>query len=119
MNKIYTLGTMQIDLDSNSSRINSRRLWYFFANFEDAEKWVLENGENIFEYYYNVALIEEYPVFNPKDIDDAFFNLPQQWWYKCHFPLPPFPDNIEVPLLIISKIETPPQFKNICNFWAG
>lgn len=119
MYKVYAVGVMQIDLSETQKYPNGHktRLWYFFANFEDAEKCVLENQTDIFEYYYNVALIEEHYVHDPNDpAPPSIGVLAKQWWYKAEYV-----EDYEGTLtnIVISKIDKPQVFKNIVNFWAG
>jgi hypothetical protein len=123
MQTIYVVGTMQLNLsddsgDSPGGIIKHQRLWHFYARFEDAEKAVLENHSNIFEYYYNVALIEEHYIYDPTDKSETPFGwgMPNQWWYEATF-YPEPNDRIRNPS--VRKIEQPTFFKQICNFWAG
>lgn len=114
MNKIYVVGVMEVDRnDPEYSTKKSSRVWYFFVNFADAEKCVIENQCNIFEYSYNIALIEEHYVYDPqdppKDLEDRV--IAKQWWYEAIFTEPDNP--------IVSKIEPPRQFENVFNFWAS
>jgi hypothetical protein len=123
MNRIYVLGTMDVNLPDNSGNspgqiIKHQRLWYFFAHFKDAEECVLQNQSNIFEYYYNLALIEEHYVYDPTDKSETPINwgMTPQWWYQATFHPEPT-DQLQNPT--VRKIEQPACFKNICNFWAG
>lgn len=97
-----------------SSAIKSQRLWHFFAHFEDAEKCVLENHTNIFEYTYNLALIEEHYVYDPNDPSKNYNFIAPQWWYQATYPNNSVNCDPE-----IKKIDQPECFKQICNFWAG
>ena len=115
---------MKLDLlaNSTSSAIKHQRLWGFFTNFKDAERSVLENRSenhsNIFEYYYNIALIEEYYVYDSSDDSEIHISLntPTQWWYQAtYYPEPN--DRLINPT--ICKIEQPKCFSHTCNFWAG
>lgn len=117
--KIYAVGVIQADLSENPSHfIKSQRLWYLFADFESAEKCVLENQSDIFEYYYNVALIEEITVLFPKSSEkNEDWRIPKQWWYKITYHEHPN-DNIEI-APTIEKIETPKCVENVCCFWVG
>ena len=120
MYKVYAVGVMQVDLSRADKFPSDRksRLWFFFANFEDAEKCVLENQSDIFEYYYNIALIEEHYVHDPNDPAPPEIGvIAKQWWYEAQYPTDE--KTGESLPLIISKIETPQIFRNIVNFWAG
>jgi hypothetical protein len=112
MNKVYAVGVMTLK-DDVCNAIKSQRLWHFFAHFEDAEKCVLENQTNIFEYTYNLALIEEHFVYDPNDSEPGNIVAPQ-WWYQAIYPN----NGIDV-VPQIKKIEQPECFKQLCNFWAG
>ena len=114
---------MQLNLsddsgDSPSGVIKQRRLWGFFANFKDAEESVLKNHSDIFEYYYNVALIEEHYVYDSTEKSETpiAWDVPTQWWYEAtYYPEPT--NQLQNPS--VRKIEQPTFFKHVCNFWAG
>ena len=115
MHKVYAVGVLKADLSDNPRRfIIDRRLWYLFADFEAAQKCVLENQSDIFEYYYNIALIEEISVLNPFDQNNAW-NIPTQWWYKITYH--PSDDN-EIPPTI-EEIPPPKCAENVACFWVG
>ena len=114
MNKIYVVGVMTLKSDFSNTIKSPKRLWYFFVNFKDAEKCVLENQTNIFEYTYNLALIEEHYVYDPNDNSKPGDIIAPQWWYQAIYPNNGVDVNPE-----IRKIEQPECFKQICNFWAG
>jgi hypothetical protein len=117
--KIYAVGVMTADLSENPrSFIKEQRLWYMFANFEDAEKCVLQNESDIFEYSYNLALIEEIYLIGSKTSDEekeAGWTVPKQWWYYADYSQgaesEPYP--------IVTKIDTPKTVENVCCFWCG
>lgn len=111
MSKIYAVGVMQLDFDTG--RTASKRLWYFYKNFEDAERGILENHSDIFEYYYNVALIEEHILIDGEGSDSDTFGNWQQWWYQATYLETGDGD------LKIERIETPICFQQICCLWAG
>jgi hypothetical protein len=124
MNKVYAVGVMQADLSDNSGNspgqiIKASRLWFFFARFEDAEECVLQNQTDIFEYYYNVALIEEHYVYDPHDPEGATqkWNTPTQWWYEAIYPVVNTGKDDVGPQ--IRKMENPKIFEHIYCFWAG
>lgn len=108
--KIYAVGVMQVDL--STGRITTKRLWYFFQSFQDAEKCVLENHSDIFEYYYNIALIEEHTLISPGD-PEAIVETYAQWWYQATY------YDHESGDLRIEQIEAPVAFSQICCVWAG
>ncbi|CAM6006392.1 unnamed protein product [Sphagnum balticum] len=90
MKKVYAIGTMLIDLSEKSNkRINSKRLWFLYHDFDQAEKVVLENVGDIFEYYYNVALIEEIGVIDendpPQPGQEHLWGRPRSWWYRAEY----------------------------------
>lgn len=57
---IYAVGTLFIDYNENLKYLNvkDKRLWYLFKNLDEAKSCILNNSSDIFEYYYNYALIE-------------------------------------------------------------
>lgn len=117
MAKIYAMGTMRVNLTDNPSKfIESQRLWFLFSDFDTAEKAVLSNEFDIFEYYYNIALIEEIellPVTDPK----ALYTSNNQWWYSAAYK-----DNFNQIYdynLEIKKIPKPMTVENLVNFWVG
>jgi len=114
MNKVYAVGVMRIDLTETYPLGKSQRLWHFFAHFEDAEKCVLENWGDMFENYYNVALIEEHFVYDPQDIADSLV-VGKQWWYQATYE----EYERDADRIYISKIEPPASLQGIINFWAG
>jgi hypothetical protein len=124
MNKVYAVGVMQVDLTDDPAKFPIRkaeRLWFFYANFEDAEKCVLENQTDIFEYYYNIALIEEHYVHDPKDpaSPDADIVCAKQWWYLATYKEEDA-DELEVASNpTITAIDQPKGFEHVVNFWAG
>jgi 3-methyladenine DNA glycosylase AlkD len=117
MNKVYALGVMIIDLAANKIKLpRQERLWNLFADFETAEKYVLENTGDFFEYYYNIALIEEVNVIDLKapPIENYDWHAQREWWYQAdHSQL----DDNKNPK--ISKIEKPDCIKHVVNFWCG
>ena len=122
MYKVYVVGVMQLDLTETKRFPAERktRLWHFFARFEDAEKCVLYNQNDIFESYYNIALIEEHYVYDPEDKPDVDFTSwlsAKQWWYKADHRLDE--EGRYIGKVAVTKIEPPQIFRNIVNFWAG
>jgi len=122
MNKVYTVGVMQVDLSDDPNKFPIRkaeRLWFFYTRFEDAEKCVLENQTDIFEYYYNIALIEEHYVRDPADppLPGTDILCAKQWWYLATYKEDDELDSGPNPT--VTAIDQPVGFKNIVNFWAG
>jgi len=112
MNKVYAVGVLLLDLSVNAQRIiQSKRLWYLYSKFEDAEACVLENKSDIFEFYYNCALIEEVYVI-PVDPNDMA-PMPRQWWYAAEY------SDLSNDGPIIFKTDVPKSFLSICSFWIG
>jgi hypothetical protein len=114
-------GVLQVDLSSTTKRlIKDQRLWYMFKNFEDAEKCVLENQSDLFEYHYNMALIEEVHLLdfsNQNDKDETIFAR-KQWWYRITYYNHPTNDDIEIKPTI-EQVDVPSIFENTCRFWVG
>jgi hypothetical protein len=116
MNKVYALGVMQIDLSDspNNQTIKHSRLWALCDSFEYAEKCILENRGDIFEYYYNVALIEEIGLVSENaDQKQLLYSPPKQWWYRADYG-----NNIERNP-IVRSMDAPSAMHGICNFWVG
>jgi len=112
MKKVYALGVILADLSDNPrSFMKDHRLWYIFGNFADAEKCVLENQSDIFEGYYNLALIEEISVINPLD-QSEMWGVPPQWWYLAD-------SSIDRYSPVISRIEPPKAAEHLACFWVG
>jgi len=118
MKKVYALGVMLLD---EKGGIKQSRLWSLYLNFEDAERAVLSNTGDIFEYYYNYALIEEIWVVNSEDnptkeeVKELF--PPKEWWYKATFygdevNEPPFNPKVE-------KTNKPQSLERVAFFWIG
>jgi hypothetical protein len=105
MDKIYTLTVINCKEDV----IKDQRTCGWFKTFEEADEIVIDNQGDIFEVYYNYAVIEEYqPGF--------YFSAPQIQWYFADFdkrkdgrPNDP----------IVSKIDCPEKWKQICNWAMG
>jgi hypothetical protein len=118
MSKVYAVGVIQADLSENPRRfIKDQRLWFLYSKFEDAEKCVLENHSDIFEYYYNFAVIEEVYVIDPsspRKKDEGNY-VPKQWWYKADFSAGREGDHHPV----ITSVEQPKCMENICCIWIG
>ena len=82
----------------NSKIVDSRR-WGWYETLEDAEKVVLENESNIFENYYDYAVIEEMP-------EGALACSKNEWWYLYKNDM-------------VSKCKKPKKFFQVCNFCLG
>jgi hypothetical protein len=112
--KAYAVGVILADLSEKPRRfIKESRLWCLFAKLEDAEKCVLENHGDIFEYYYNMAVIEEVSVIDPNNVDktNSRAYIPKQWWYKITY--------CSEGNYTIDKVSQPAIFQNIVNIWIG
>jgi hypothetical protein len=122
MKKVYAIGTMLIDLSEKSAnRIKASRLWTLYHDFDEAEKVVMENSGDIFEYYYNVALIEEICVIDKKDPpqpgEEHLWGPPRQWWYHAEYTTEENGEQSREPT--VSKMGVPENLKNVCYFWVG
>ena len=121
--KVYALGVMRLEYDLNSQDddpnfiTTDERLWALFSSFEEAEKAMLENRGDLFEYHYNVGLIEEVFTLDSKDPNATRFNE-KRWWYHAQFtPNPEAPFGKDGPL--ITKMDCPIHFERTVNFWVG
>jgi len=105
---IYAMGVMQLDFELRNP-IRSTRLWELYRRFDDAEETVLLNRGDIFEYYYNYALIEEVAVVPSR----GKYTIPkQQWYYADYYTKDKFS-------VVVSKVDVPKQFKNTFCWWVG
>ncbi len=114
MRKIYGVGCMQLDLESEYKPIQNKYLQGLYTSFEEAEKAVLNNAGDMIEYYYNMIIIED--MYLCGEGDDKYERR-QTHWYKVEFIGPvkgPFG-----PEPVITKIETPAICKSICHFLDG
>lgn len=119
MKKVYALGVMQIDTSPNANRtIKSDHLAGLYAHFEEAERAVLENRGDMFEYYYNYALIEETYVIDPIDPpkEGEHLDTPREWWYFADHSKSS-EDNDFNPE--ISACQKPKCLENLVYFWIG
>lgn len=122
MNKVYAVGVLQIDLSENARRIiKEDRLWHLFAKFEDAEEAVLKNSGDIFEYYYNFALIEETYVIDPTDPPKPgeFGGFPKEWWYHADYTVNPPDEKTGWREPFIQAVEKPKCLDKTVYFWVG
>lgn len=112
MKTVYAVGVLKLNLSSNGvtfTDLRDSRLWFLFSTFENAERAVLENYSDLFECYYNIAIIEEIQVQNGsrKKLPGP---IPKQWWYLADY---------SKKAIDIHPIPIPEGFFNICNFWVG
>lgn len=119
MNKVYAVGCLELDTAENARRVILQdRLWFLFAKFEEAEKCILENHSDIFEYSYNYALIEEILVIDDSipyvEGESAEFP-PREWWYHADFSV--ITEEVLNPL--VTKVEKPKCLDRTCCFWAS
>lgn len=80
------------------------RVWGWFSTFEKAEDIILNNRADVFECSYDYACVEE--------VKEGFVSAHKvMQWYKAVYKdgLPP----------VISKCDTPEDFKNTVNFSMG
>jgi len=103
--KIYAMGVMLLDFELRYV-VRSTRLWALYKRFNDAEKTILTNSGDIFEFYYNYALIEEVSVIPSR----GKFEFPKQWWYYADYSSGD---------LIISKVDVPKPLENTFCWWVG
>ena len=115
MNKIYTIYVVALDDDGTrmKTRVGKKgnvyelgdRVWGWFDKFEDAEKIVLNNETDIFEYYYNYACIEEVPM-------GVITVAKVIQWYKSGF-------DSDSGVVSVGKVDPPPFAENTVNFTIG
>lgn len=106
---VFAVGVIKANLSESSDRfVLDSRLWYLFSSFEHAERCVLENETDIFENYYNLALIEEISILDKKPIWQA----PKQWWYRAQYV-----DDYST--CSVEQIDAPQRAENVVCFWVG
>lgn len=111
MIKAYAVGVMCVEYEKPWVKQGSRLL-SLYAKLEDAEKAIVHNHGDMFEHYYNYALIEEYYLINPLIPGPSFYNG-EQWWYYADYSQ----GDRDHPH--ITKTDVPIWAKNTCNFWIG
>jgi hypothetical protein len=97
MDKIYLVTVMNEKGD---------RCWGWLPTFEEAEDTVLENVGDIFECYYDYAVIEEC-------LPGWYHSHKQMGWYKAIF------DTSKKPYPQVIKIERPKEYDGVFNFGVG
>ena len=112
--KVYALGVLKIqEINKEDYSIKSDHLCSLYARFEDAEKAVLESKGDMFENYYNYALIEETWVIDhsvPFDKNENWFP-PKEFWYKATFD--------EENEIHVEKCDKPDSLDRVVYFWTG
>lgn len=113
--KIYAMGVLQM----RDGSCKNDRLWALYKTFEDAERAVLTNEGDIFECYYNYAMIEEYELITPKNqseyIGPRYNSFQKQWWYATKY----LNENIETEYYpLVEKCESP-FLPNTIHTWIG
>lgn len=115
MKHIYAVGVLQLKEQTiRGPLIADQRLWHLFASLEEAQECVLQNQGDLFEYYYNYALIEEVYVFDKTDHYRESSGLPQEWWYHADFSKM---DENKNPT--ITAVEKPAVLEKMVYFWVG
>ena len=76
---IYTVTVMrEADIKDPRSFPKTSRVWGFEMSLEEADRVVLSNQSDLFEFYYQYAVIEEVPAGVPAWGDGPL----RTWWYK-------------------------------------
>lgn len=118
MNKVYAVGCMQIDTAENAVKdLKSQRLWGLFASLEAAQQYVIENRGDIFERYYNYALIEELHLWDTPSDDGEHHYVPKEWWFHATFPNANDQDDWNH--AEVTPCDKPKCLDRIVCFWAG
>ncbi len=106
METIFVISVINYEKD----RIKDDRTWGWFHTFKDAENIVLNNSGDIFEVYYNYAVIEE--------VEPGFYHVNKvRGWYKADYENR-MKDRPNSPTVI--KCKRKPNFaKSTCNFTMG
>lgn len=93
-------------INYRDEKIKDDRTWGWFNSFKKAEDIVLKNQTDIFEYYYNYAVIEKVP-------EGVLQTNEQIQWYAVAY------NKNYANEVIVTKIDCPDMFKNIFNFSIG
>lgn len=94
------------------------RLWCLYSTFEQAEEAMLNNHGDLFEFSYNLGLIEEVYVIGSGDDASLTYQGEKRWWYHAEYAKnDQAPFGMDGP--VIKKIDCPQFFENTCNFWVG
>jgi len=101
MNEIYIIHCFNYKKD----RTNGSYTVGWFHSFEEAEEFVMTNIGDIFEYYYNYAVIES--------VKSGHARCEKLAWYTPHYA------EDGTGLTHVEKIEEPEVFKNLVNFGMG
>ena len=113
--KVYATGVLKIqEVSKEDYSIKSDHLCVLYGRFEDAEKAILENKGDMFEHYYNYALIEETWVIDhsvPSDGTKENWFPPQEWWYKASYD--------EEGECHVEKCDKPESLDRVVYFWTG
>jgi len=105
MEYIYVIVLFKIQ----SGIVKQERAVGWFNSFEEAERYVLSNEGDMYEYgEYNVALIEK--------IHSGFYMKPEETWYAVDASQE---REIGVMEYKIEKCEKPGIFEKICGFSMG
>ncbi len=113
---------MQIDTSEKAHRtIKSDHLAGLYAHFEEAERAILENRGDFFEYYYNYALIEETYVIDHQDPPGPgeLPFPPKEWWYHADYSVNQPDPKTGWSEPVISPCEKPKVLDRIVYFWVG
>lgn len=117
MTYVYAVGVMQLDTsDKNKYAKKDERLWHLFAKLEEAQECVLQNRGDLFEYYYNYALIEEIYVIDKTETpkEGESYGFPREWWYFADFSQMDEEKNPK-----ITEVPKPECFDRTVYFWVG
>lgn len=94
--------------DPDGATKGSRRCWGFELSFDEAERKVLGNVSDLFEFYYNWAVIERMPVGVPTWGSEGYKIM---GWYEADYTTRGMP--------VIRKCEVPDHLKGMTNFAFG
>jgi hypothetical protein len=122
MKRVYAVGVFQLDTSPDARRtIKDQRLWHLFAKLEEAEKCVLENRGDLFEYYYNYALIEEIYVIDSEDKPEPgeFGGFPKEWWFVADYTQNPADPKTGWREPVIFACDKPACLEKTVYFWVG
>jgi len=108
MKIIYAVGVVKLK-EKWSNRDNCS-MAFLFSNFKNAEDAILNNTFDLFERYYDYAIIEKQYILDEGSDEKSDIN--RCLWYK-----PEWNDDGEV--ISVSQVETPENYKNLVNLLGG
>lgn len=113
MESVFVMGVLKGFSPENNNKNNSSRAWGIYKHFKDAEEAILNNYTDIFEHFYNYAVIEEIPVIDFSNTKQNYFYTINEWWYEATY------DPNDYEKIEIKKIQKPEHLKQFVAWFIG